>query len=142
MISDSLFDCIEEMKDYIKRFPETYSAIEPRLNHLMSEMDDVRAHLDRSPALDGLPDLIAWPHDHRIRLFPTSEAGLRALMAEPSHGRYGVVVLTHNGADCNSEFLARACAGLRVGQCSGEVATTLAAVSAWRQGGSQSWLPL
>jgi|GEM_PF-5306626 len=89
-----------------------------------------------------LPDLIAWPHDRRIRLFPTSDAGLRALMAEPSYRRYGIVVLTHYGADCGSEFVARRlCKVLRVGQCSGEVATTLAAVSAWRKGGSQAWLP-
>ena len=88
-----------------------------------------------------MPDLIAWPHDRRIRLFPTSAAGLRALMAEPSYGRYGIVVLTHYGADCGSEFVARLSKVLRVGQCSGEVATTLAAVSVWREGGSRSWLP-
>ena len=90
----------------------------------------------------ALPDLIAWPSDRRIRLFATSAAGVRALMAEPSHGRYGVDLLTHHGADGNSELVARLSKVLRVGRCSGEeIATKVAAVAAWRKGGSQQWLP-
>ncbi len=142
MISDALADCIGAVNDYMQRYPETYAQIGPRLARLVGEMDEVRAILDTPPAADVLPDLIAWRHDHHVRLFPTSDAGLRALMAEPSFGRYGCVVLTHYGVDAGSEPVARLCKVLRIGRCNGaEVATTLAATSAWRQGGCQAWLP-
>jgi len=142
MISDSLSECIEAIDGYMQRFPEAYASFKPRLHRLRAEMNEMRAILDTPPVGDGLPDLIAWPNDRRIRLFPTTDAGLRALAAEPLFGRYGAVVLTHYGVDANCEHVARLCKWLRVGQCSGDqVATTLAAVAAWREGGRQDWLP-
>jgi hypothetical protein len=89
-----------------------------------------------------LPDLIAWRCEDHCRVFPTSQAGLAALMARPSYARYGVPLL-HHGVDVPSDVLASMLSdGLKIGICGGgQVRDAIAAVNAWRCGGQQPWTP-
>lgn len=157
MISNAFAECIDRMDDYFQRFPEVYAEFGPRLHRLREEMDEVRALLDAPPVVkprknappatinpecsaERLPDLIAWTHQGRLRVFPASQKGLAALMACPSFARYGVPLL-HLGVDIRHTHLdSMAQSGLHIGCCEGDaVVDAVAAVAAWRALGRQHW---
>lgn len=95
-----------------------------------------------APSGRELPDLIAWMQRGRNRVFPTSQAGVAALMACPTFARYGVPLL-HLGVDITHTHLdSLSQAGLHVGCCQGDdVRDAVAAVVAWGATGRQAWLP-
>lgn len=54
MVSDVLFDAAENIRSYLKRMPDTYVDIEPRLQKLLGEMDAIRKELDTPPTAEEM----------------------------------------------------------------------------------------
>ncbi len=46
MISDILFDASEEIKEYLKKYPQTYKNIKEDIMIVLKEMDNIRKKLD------------------------------------------------------------------------------------------------
>ena len=51
MLSDTLFDGVQEIQDYRKRYPDIYNPLKTRLDALVTEMDAIRKLLDFPPDL-------------------------------------------------------------------------------------------
>ncbi len=51
MLSDTLFDGVQEIQDYRDRYPEMYGVLRVRLDALVAEMDSIRKLLDFPPDL-------------------------------------------------------------------------------------------
>jgi hypothetical protein len=49
MISDTLSESAEEIRWYLNKMPEAYAPVKPRIERLLTEMDNLRRHLDMPP---------------------------------------------------------------------------------------------
>ena len=54
MISDALSSAANEVRNYLRDYPQVYAGTRQRLERLVNEMDEVRSILDISPALQTL----------------------------------------------------------------------------------------
>lgn len=52
MISDTLFDAANEIREYQREYPDYYDAIKQKLELLLQHMDLVRRELDTPPTGD------------------------------------------------------------------------------------------
>lgn len=52
MISDALFEATEEIRLGMRMYPEVYSDLKAKIEHVLSEMDDLRKELDTPPKAD------------------------------------------------------------------------------------------
>lgn len=50
MISDVLYEAVEEIRQYQQTFPETYDTLRKHLNALVTHMESVRSYLDTAHA--------------------------------------------------------------------------------------------
>ena len=49
LISDTLSDAVQEMRNYLRDMPEVYAEARPELEKLIADMDAMRARLDAPP---------------------------------------------------------------------------------------------
>ena len=49
MISDTLSDAIDDVRTYLRDFPDVYRILRPEVSALLVQMDAVRAKLDAIP---------------------------------------------------------------------------------------------
>jgi hypothetical protein len=49
MVSDTLSECAEEIRWYINKMPGVYASMMPRIDSLLTEMDNLRIELDTPP---------------------------------------------------------------------------------------------
>lgn len=64
MLPDTIGDAEAEMLDYLRRYPDVYEWLRPRINDLLQEMARVRFMLDVAEA----PLESVWPHVRSIRV--------------------------------------------------------------------------
>ncbi len=51
-ISDVLFEAAEEIRLYLRRLPESYAPMKPRIDRLLLDMDGLRLELETPPKAD------------------------------------------------------------------------------------------
>jgi len=49
MISDTLFDAAEEIRDYLRTYPQVYNSVLVDIEHVLAVMDTLRIRLDAPP---------------------------------------------------------------------------------------------
>jgi hypothetical protein len=74
-ISDTLSDAINEIRGYLRNQPSMYASVRPELDKLLSDMDAMRAALDRPPfddptgpqasVTEAMSEIIGNPSRHR-----------------------------------------------------------------------------
>jgi hypothetical protein len=69
MLSDIISDAEGEMRDYLKRWPDDYAWLQPRIDVLLREMERVRFVLD----IKGMPLESVWLHVRPISLLLDQE---------------------------------------------------------------------
>jgi hypothetical protein len=57
MISDVLFDAVEDIRTYQHDYPECYADIQAKIDVVVAEMDALRAYLDSSATLGGAKEM-------------------------------------------------------------------------------------
>jgi len=57
MISDVLFDAIDQIKGYQEHLPQVYADLEKQINLVVAAMDWLRAELDKAPEAEADADV-------------------------------------------------------------------------------------